>query len=136
MTLKGVTNQLQISIMHVASVLEFIFLFYVKYFFVIGSEPDHAGLCQNSTPGSDCPIMACCDHIKPQPLQLIRPFCHLGSSHFYCIFLPVFLFPKLILLCKYTGTQIYTPQVSQKHNLSLAISAVLIRGQRSIRSML
>lgn len=134
MTLKGVTNQLQIFIMHVASVHEFIFLFYVKYFFVIGREPDHVGLCQNSTPGSDCPIMAFCDHIKPQPLQLIRPFCYLGSSH--CFFLPVFLFPRLIILCKYTGTQIYTPQVSQKCNLSLAISAVLIRGQRSIRSTL
>lgn len=31
MTLKGVTNQFQIFIMHVASVPEFIFLFYVQY---------------------------------------------------------------------------------------------------------
>lgn len=91
MTLKGVTNQLQIFIIHVASVPEFIFLFYVQYVFVIGREPDHVRLRQNSTPGSDCPVIAFCDYIKPQPLQLIRPFCHLGFSlsfFFSCCLVP------------------------------------------------
>lgn len=64
MTLKGVTNQLQIFAIHVASVPEFIFLFYVQYVFVIGRDPDYVRLCQISTSESNCPIIAFCDHIK------------------------------------------------------------------------
>ncbi len=64
MTLKGVTNQLQIFAIHLESVPEFTCLFYVQYVFVIGRDPDYVRLCQNSTSGGDCPIIAFCDHIK------------------------------------------------------------------------